>query len=196
MTYEYKGPLQERDGDFKVTDGDITGATNANWDDAHDKRVDDWVEPLEYEDNTASINQDRVGNWDDAYEKRVDEWVHPLQYLNNTASFDTENPDIDHHDLSDLSWLSSGHIGTPDRVVGFNGLGMASEYDVEDPITLANDTIGFVKGSDDGHILFWSESAGTWLPSNITDLKWDSDLKTLKVNTTTQTTRLLAGGIS
>jgi hypothetical protein len=66
---------------------------------------------------------------------------------------------------------------------------------VEDPITLTDDTIGFIKGTDDGHILFWSASAGTWLPSNITDLKWDSNLKTLSVNTTTQTTRILAGGI-
>jgi hypothetical protein len=67
---------------------------------------------------------------------------------------------------------------------------------VEAPITLTDDTVGFIKGSADGHILFWSDAAGTWLPSDVTGLKWDSALQVLRVNKTTQTTRLLAGGIS
>jgi hypothetical protein len=71
-----------------------------------------------------------------------------------------------------------------------------TNLEVEAPITLTDDTVGFIKGSADGHILFWSESAGTWLPSDVTGLKWDSSLQILKVNTTTQTNRLLAGGVA
>jgi hypothetical protein len=71
-----------------------------------------------------------------------------------------------------------------------------TNLEVEAPITLTDDTVGFIKGSADGHILFWSEPAGTWLPSDVTGLKWDSSLRVLRVSTTTQTTRLLAGGIS
>lgn len=61
MTYIYKSPLQERDGDFKVTDGLITGATNANWDDAYAKRVDTWTFPLLYSSNVASISLTDTG---------------------------------------------------------------------------------------------------------------------------------------
>jgi hypothetical protein len=61
MTYEYKSPLQERDGTFKVLDGDITGATNDNWDDAYDKRVDTWVHPLLFSENEASLDTENSG---------------------------------------------------------------------------------------------------------------------------------------
>ena len=51
------------------------------------------------------------------------------------------------------------------------------------------------KGTEDGQMLYWDETTGRWLASDVTKLKWDDVNDRLTANTVV-TKRLLAGGIS
>ncbi len=115
LTASNYGALVIESGHNLNMDGEIVGATNTNWDDAYNKRVDTWTAPLSFSSNTASISKADSStdgylasgdftHFQDAYDKRVDTWTNGLQYSYHTASIK--------YDPTNLTFTGTGQITT------------------------------------------------------------------------------------
>lgn len=52
------------------------------------------------------------------------------------------------------------------------------------------------RGTAEGQLLYWDHTTKRWTKTDESEIKWDADNVILIIQGTTQTNRLLAGGVS